>query len=301
MRPIKTAAVVLGEDFMKACFFASDLHGREDRYRKLFQTIESEHPAAVFLGGDIFPSGLGAIAGVKGYEDFLKDVFVAEFSKLKKTLSSDYPSVFIILGNDDTRNREQELEGFEAQGLWNYAHNKCVPWKGYQVYGYAFIPPTPFMLKDWERYDVSRYLDPLCIAPEEGWFSIPVSKTTLKHQTIQDDLQQLAQNNDLARAVFLFHTPPYNTGLDRAALDGKKVKHVELDVHVGSIAVRRFIESRQPLLTLHGHIHESARLTGTWKERIGKTLALSSAHDGPELALVRFDLDNLENTTRELL
>jgi len=35
---------------------------------------------------------------------------------------------------------------------------------------------------------------------------------------------------------------------------------------VGSIAVRRFIEERQPLLTLHGHIHESARLTGDWRE-----------------------------------
>jgi len=84
-------------------------------------------------------------------------------------------------------------------------------------------------------------------------------------------------------------------------LDGKKYNYVDLDVHVGSIAVRRFIESRQPLLTLHGHIHESARITGYWKERIGRTLALSAAHDGSELALVRFDLDDLENTARELL
>ena len=74
-----------------------------------------------------------------------------------------------------------------------------------------------------------------------------------------------AKDNDLSRAMFLFHTPPYNTGLDRAALDGKKVNYVDLDVHVGSIAVRRFIESRQPLLTLHGHIHESARITGSGK------------------------------------
>jgi len=157
------------------------------------------------------------------------------------------------------------------------------------------------MLKDWERYDVSRYLDPLCVAPEEGWLSVPVAKSTLKHQTIQDDLQKLAQGNDLSRAIFLFHTPPYNTSLDRAALDGKKVNYVDLDVHVGSIAVRRFIESRQPLLTLHGHIHESARITGAWQERIGGTLAISAAHDGPELALVRVDLDDPANATRELI
>ena len=69
------------------------------------------------------------------------------------------------------------------------------------------------------------------------------------------------------------------------------VDHVPLDVHVGSIAVRRFIEARQPRLTLHGHVHESARLTGSWRDRIGRTLMLGAAHDGPELALVRFDLE----------
>ena len=40
------------------CFFVSDLHGRRDRYRKLFREIEAKPPAAVFLGGDLFPSGL---------------------------------------------------------------------------------------------------------------------------------------------------------------------------------------------------------------------------------------------------
>jgi Icc-related predicted phosphoesterase len=105
----------------------------------------------------------------------------------------------------------------------------------------------------------------------------------------------------MENAVFLFHTPPYDTKLDRAALDGKMVDGVPVDVHVGSIAVRRFIELRQPTITLHGHIHESARITGSWKDRIGKTCLFSAAHDGPELALVRFTLENPENATRELL
>ncbi len=286
---------------MGTCFFVSDLHGKEERCRKLFQAIEKEIPIAVFVGGDLFPSGLGAIMGVQGYEDFLEDVFAAGFAKLKQTLGSDYPSVFIILGNDDARIEEQAMQEYGKQELWHYAHNKCLPWKDYSVYGYAFVPPTPFMLKDWERYDVSSYLDPLCVAPEDGWLSVSVAKAVLKRQTIQDDLQLLAKNNDLSHSIFLFHTPPYNTSLDRASLDGKKVDHVELDVHVGSIAVRRFIESKRPLLTLHGHIHESARITGMWRERIGKTFAFSAAHDGSELALIRFDLYNLENATRELL
>jgi Icc-related predicted phosphoesterase len=101
--------------------------------------------------------------------------------------------------------------------------------------------------------------------------------------------------------VCLFHAPPYDTGLDRAALDGRMVDHAPLDVHVGSVAIRRLIEERQPLVTLHGHIHESARLTGTWREQIGRTHCFSAAHDGPELALVRFDPADPAQATRTLI
>jgi Icc-related predicted phosphoesterase len=79
------------------------------------------------------------------------------------------------------------------------------------------------------------------------------------------------------------------------------VDHVPLDVHVGSIALQRFIAARQPLLTLHGHVHESARLSGSWQDRIGRTHLFTAAHDGPELALVRFDPENLDGATRQLL
>jgi Icc-related predicted phosphoesterase len=74
-----------------------------------------------------------------------------------------------------------------------------------------------------------------------------------------------------------------------------------MDVHVGSIAIRRFIEERQPLLTLHGHVHESARLSGSWRDRIGATHCFSAAHDGPELAVVRFDPGKPERAIRPLL
>ncbi len=286
---------------MTECFFVADLHGKEQRCRMLFDAIEKECPAAVFLGGDLFPSGLSGVFGATSYDDFLRDCFAAGFLKLKERLGRQYPAVFIILGNDDVKSEEERVKEFERQSIWTYAHNRCIPWDKYSVYGYACVPPTPFMLKDWERYDVSVYLDPLCVAPEEGWFSVPVSKQRLQFQTMQLEIQQLVRDQDLSHSIFLFHTPPYDTGLDRAALDGQKVDYAPLDVHVGSIAVRRFIESRQPLLTLHGHVHESTRITGVWKEQIGRTIAISASHDGPELALVRFDPDNLETATRELL
>jgi len=112
---------------------------------------------------------------------------------------------------------------------------------------------------------------------------------------------KLAGDGPLDRAIFILHSPPYQTRLDRAALDGREVDGAPLDVHVGSIAVRRFIEERQPLITLHGHVHESARLTGSWQERIGKTFCFSAAHDGRELAVVGFDPGEPGKAVRRLL
>ena len=133
------------------------------------------------------------------------------------------------------------------------------------------MPPTPFRLKDWERYDVSRFVDPGCIPPTEGVRTMDTGED-IEYCTIMQDLQELAGDDDLENAIFLFHSPPYQTMLDRAALDGMMVDHVPLDLHVGSIAIRRFIEERQPLITLHGHIHESTRLTGSWREQIGRKI-----------------------------
>jgi Icc-related predicted phosphoesterase len=105
----------------------------------------------------------------------------------------------------------------------------------------------------------------------------------------------------MTKTIFLFHSPPYHSCLDRADLHGKKVDHAPVDVHVGSVAIQRFIKSKQPLLTLHGHVHESAQITGWWKEKVDRTFSFTAAHDGPELAVVRFDTENLKNATRELI
>jgi Icc-related predicted phosphoesterase len=209
--------------------------------------------------------------------------------------------VFIILGNDDGAKDEDAFIKAESLGIWEYVHNRKVMFGEYSVFGYAYVPPTPFMLKDWERYDVSRFTDPGCVPPEEGVHSMPMKKHEIIYSTIQKDLERLTENEDVSSSIFLFHSPPYQTMLDRAALDGKSYNYAPLDVNVGSIAIKNFIEKRQPLLTLHGHVHESARITGKWHEKIGKTLALSAAHDDDRLALVIFDPNEPGKAIRELL
>lgn len=282
---------------MSDCFFVSDLHGRKSRYLSLFDRVAEEKPEALFLGGDLFP-GLRA----EGDGDFLDGFLAPGMAGIKEKLGDSYPWVFLILGNDDSKLHEGGLTHWmEELGLWEYIHNRSVAFKEYQVYGYNYVPPTPFLNKDWERYDISRYVDPGCIPPEEGWHSIQQPDNLIEFKTIQEDLAQLVEEGDLSRSIFLFHTPPYQTKLDRADLVGKMVDHVPLDPHVGSISVKQFILERQPWLTLHGHIHESCRLTGSWKEQIGDTVCLSAAHGGSELALVRFKMEEPANATLELI
>jgi Icc-related predicted phosphoesterase len=284
---------------MSTCVFVSDLHGRPERYQKLFALIAEERPQAVFLGGDLIQCAVQA-GGQSDGTGAVDDVLARGFQRLRRDLVSNYPDVFVIMGNDDLRALEPRLIELETHGLWHYAHARRLSLGRFDVYGYAYVPPTPFMLKDWERYDVSAYVDPGCVPPNEGWRSVAVDDSTLKFATIAEDLDRLVGDDSLDNAILLCHSPPYRTNLDRAALDGKSVDHVPLDVHVGSIALRRLIEKRHPLLTLHGHVHEAARLSGSWRDRIGRTHLFSAAHDGPELAVVRFALEDLEAASREL-
>jgi uncharacterized protein len=273
-------------------FFASDLHGRKNRYESLWAAIRHDRPVAVFLGGDLLPP--------VGAEELIADL-ARNIEALQSDLGDASPSFFLILGNDDPRSYEEEFLRHEAAGRWSYLNGRSATAAKYRVYGYSYVPPTPFTLKDWERYDVSHYVDPGSISPEEGVRTVEISLGEVRYTTIQEDLDRLAGPDEVSEAIFLFHTPPYRTSLDRAALDGRIVDLVPLDVNVGSIAVRRFIEKRQPLVTLHGHVHESARLTGKWMDFIGRTVMLGAAHDGPELALIRFDPEQPQTATRELL
>lgn len=287
---------------MTRCLFVSDLHGRPDRYAKLWRAIARERPAAVFLGGDLLAGPFAhGDALPQGGDELSLDGLAAGFRSLRQELGRDYPRVFLIFGNDDPRSEEPVILDLERSGLLDYVHEGRRAFGTFTVYGYACVPPTPFALKDWERYDVSRFVDAGCVSPEEGRRTVPVAEHEARHATIRGDLDRLVADHDLSRAVFLFHAPPYRTGLDRARLDGRRVDHVPLDVHVGSIAIRRFIEARQPWVTLHGHVHESTRLTGVWSERIGRTQLIGAAHDGPELCLVRLELERPEGATRDLV
>lgn len=283
---------------MTKAFFVSDLHGRKERVEKLILKIRDEKPDIVFVGGDLVPHPCNKDFGRGG---FLSEFLLPEFVLLKKELHNNYPIILVILGNDDPKSEEAILNCGEKMGLWHYINNKHYTLNEYRIFGYNFVPPTPFQLKDWEKYDVSRYVDPGCIPPEEGKHTFEVDESAVKTETIQKDLEELAAEFPMNKSIFLFHAPPYLSNLDRAALDGKMIDHTPLDVHVGSIAIKKFIEKKKPFITMHGHIHEAARITREWKETIGITTCFNASHDGSELALIKFDIESPQNAIRELV
>jgi len=88
-----------------------------------------------------------------------------------------------------------------------------------------------------------------------------------------------SQLEDPSRAIVNLHVPPFGTGLDDAPLldEERRVQTAVGQVKfapAGSSAVRSFIESTQPMLGLHGHIHESPGI-----RRIGRTIVINPGSD----------------------
>ena len=98
-----------------------------------------------------------------------------------------------------------------------------------------------------------------------------------------------------------FHAPPYGTVIDLAPkLDEKaqvKIRYGSPEmVPVGSKSVRQVMEEYQPLLGLHGHIHESAGL-----ERIGRTLCVNPGSSYTQGMLSAFVIDLPASPTDEVI
>jgi Icc-related predicted phosphoesterase len=107
----------------------------------------------------------------------------------------------------------------------------------------------------------------------------------------------ISRLKDPRNAVFNIHVPPYKSGLDEAPELDKDLRPVLAGnsmIPVGSKALRAAIEKIQPLLGLHGHIHE-----GRGAMRIGKTLCInpgSMYEQGTLLgAIVKLGKNKIEN------
>jgi Icc-related predicted phosphoesterase len=109
------------------------------------------------------------------------------------------------------------------------------------------------------------------------------SPRELSEEQILDRLNDMASAvEDRENLIVVIHPPPFDTPLDHApAIDEEFVVQMESGSPklrpVGSTAVRAFVESQQPLLGLHGHVHESKAA-----DCIGRTLCINPGSEYTE-------------------
>lgn len=255
--------------------YTADLHGNESFYKRLLKKAQDENVSAIVIGGDLGPKG-----GVQAQKDFLEKFMIPLFRGFKQ--KNKNKEIYAIMGNDDFRINHKVLENSDEGGILKLIHKKSAKLtESLTIAGYSFVNPTPFRLKDWEKPDFENDKGTMQLFSEE------IRSAVKEDGTIKEDLEKLKLLSNPKKTIYAIHAPPFNTKMDI----------ITLGAHVGSKAVRDFIEKEQPLLTLHGHIHESPKMSGSWKDNIGGTICINvgSSHPEDKLNCAIIDMENLSN------
>lgn len=293
--------------------YTSDMHGNKRQFETFLEYAVQIKPATVIIGGDIAPKNIGIDTRNSKYIDaqrtFLGNDLPALIGHLKQGLPET--NVFVMLGNDDCAVNLDVLN--EHPELYKEIHGKRFNInENYDIVGYSFVPITPFSIKDFEKFDLSDIPESVkqdyehrkrtnyrfdgirsVNEPNLGWECYLFEQTQEASDSIQRDLKSKIYTAQPRNTVYVFHTPPHNTALD-VIQDG---------THVGSFAVREFIQRYNPKLTLHGHIHETVDMSDRFLEHIGESILLSSGNHNydREVAVVEFDLYRPESAKRKKL
>ncbi len=261
---------------MYKILFCSDLHGNKELYEKLFEIAgKDKEIRAIIIGGDICPHFRGPLElGIKVEREFMTDYLIPKLKLFGKETSKE---VLLMMGNDDLAVNMDVLEKAEKDGILKLINSNVKKIDNFNLIGYSFVSPHPFLLKDWEKpdYDESEIL----IDESRAVRSIKKIEGTIK-----EDMSKIKKLSDPKKTIYVMHAPPFDTKLDASFYSR----------HFGSKAIKEFIKQEQPPLTLHGHIHEAPQ-HGSWKDKIGKTICLNpgSEHLNSRLNYAVIDLDDL--------
>jgi Icc-related predicted phosphoesterase len=302
---------------MSKIFFAVDVHGSTIVWRKWIRTPEIYKVDTLILAGDLTGKALVPIIEqsnntwvstyfgrrwvlkneeeVKKYEEKLEgsgvyyvrttseevtemknnpqlvDKMIKEkmmerirnwMQLLVSSIDAKKITVVVMPGNDDELVIDSAIKEFEDDGII-YPLDKIFEIEGHEVVSSPYVNPTP-----WNT-------------PRE-----------MEEKNLEKHLKKLIDNvGKIENSIFNFHAPPYDTKLDLAPKLGKDLR-VEMVmgvpefIHVGSKAVRKLEEKFQPMLGLHGHIHESSAV-----DRIGKTLCINPGSEYGEGLLRGFIIE----------
>lgn len=289
----------------KRILFATDLHGSEYTFAKLIRVLELWDPDALVLGGDVAGKGLLPVL-VEGDRARMKwmgeehDVPLAEIEQYEARANQlgFYPirvdSTDLERLREDEYYKEQVFEGLmvERWGEWlERLEARCA-----ELEIPAFViagnddPWSLDELNERERQWVTG-ADGKVLPLLDHWtlLSIGLANETpwgcprdVSEEELARELEALAgQVDDFGSVIANIHVPPYGSSLDIAPeLDTSVDPPRPISgstVPVGSTAAREFLERHQPLLSLHGHIHESPG-----KTTIGETYALNPGSEFAE-------------------
>jgi len=307
---------------MTTIFFATDVHGSDICWKKFINAGKFYEADVLILGGDmtgkaivpIIDQGGGRYRAVLLEQEFLLDTEVETEEMVKRIKSRGYYPY--RLAQDELAELNQSpdkvhdlflQEALKTAEQWMAYAAEKLSGTGMRVYA------APGNDDQFELDAVIRKSDVVTLVEGQvieldkdhemissGW-----SNHTPWHTYREETEDQLAARYEVMitqlknpkNAIFNIHVPPYASNLDEAPeLDeNMRPKYAGNSLKpVGSTAVRAAIEKSQPLLGLHGHIHE-----GRGSSRIGRTLCInpgSMYEQGTLLgALVKLGREKIEH------
>lgn len=279
----------------KKIICTADLHGNKEQFTRLFKH-SLHNGAAIIVSGDITPKD-PHLRTVKDQRKFIKDFLIPQIKQFHRD-NNMICHIFLIMGNDDFKANYTYLKKHENGYI--VLDEKPTKWGEFNLSGYSYVPYSPFIYKDWEKADLldKKETDRKDIvlegvrSTERGLIPHKISLHD-REDCIEKDISDIFYRVDPQKTILVAHCPPHNTALDTMAHNR----------HTGSKALAKIIRRQQPLLTLHGHIHECVKESGTFMEMIGKTVCINPGNDhrGSDLAVVEIDPLNPKNAKRIIL
>jgi Icc-related predicted phosphoesterase len=267
--------------------YGSDFHGSEAVFRKFIASGFQYKANALIVGGDV--TGKAMIPVIhQGQGRYLADLFGSEqtaatpeeLEKLKKVISNVgfYP---IVLEKDEA----EELESDTARMSARFEKEMCQRVREWMALAEEKLVPQNitmyFMPGNDDLYSIDEVIrefkhirnpDMQRFELEGGYEIIGLSNANMTPWACARDIEEpeLARKLDALasmiqnpeRAITVLHVPPYGSSLDSCPDLDKNLKIITQGGQVvmksaGSPAVKDFLDKVQPMLSLHGHIHES--------------------------------------------
>jgi Icc-related predicted phosphoesterase len=286
-------------------FFATDVHGSDRCFRKFVNAGTFYGVQHLILGGDITGKSVVPIERTpRGFSaTYLDHTYVdlteAERAALEQRIRDHgrYPVTGTrdeLLALHDEQAREQVFRRVIVEGIRRWVELAEQRLRGTGIR--CFV--TPGNDDYWEidealqGSEVVEFVEGRRVSLDDRHEMITTGYSNI---TPWDSPRELAEPELAARIdamcvglesyrnlVAVLHPPPYNTDLDKApAIDSDFRVQLEAGapkiVPVGSTAVREFVERAQPLLGLHGHVHESRGA-----QLLGRTLCLNPGSEYTE-------------------